>query len=245
MSKKAYEETNINAIGQAIVGLTGATGYTVAQMADAISDNLTLKPTGSLSITANGTYNVADKEQAVVNVSGGGSTLGTKTITENGTYNASSDNFDGYSQVTVDVPNPSTGTINISQNGTYNVTDKASAIVSVSGGGSVPTGMYVGEFTLEADATTHDVSASFSATPKTVIVQYADGQTMPATYATLTNYLVYGVTNGSTRWTGSTQTASVNNTATISNVAATGFTCGTANATYPLKAGRYLWIAIV
>ena len=31
-------------------------------------------------------------------------TLGTKSITENGTYNASSDNLDGYSQVTVNVP---------------------------------------------------------------------------------------------------------------------------------------------
>ena len=34
---------------------------------------------------------------------GGGATLITKTITENGTYNASSDNADGYSQVTVNV----------------------------------------------------------------------------------------------------------------------------------------------
>lgn len=34
---------------------------------------------------------------------GGGSTLITKSITENGTYNASSDNVDGYSQVTVNV----------------------------------------------------------------------------------------------------------------------------------------------
>ena len=41
--KKSYEETNINAIGQAIVNLTGAQGYTVAQMASAITDNLTRK----------------------------------------------------------------------------------------------------------------------------------------------------------------------------------------------------------
>lgn len=38
--------------------------------------------------------------------SGGGSaTLITKSVTQNGTYNASSDNADGYSKVTVDVPN--------------------------------------------------------------------------------------------------------------------------------------------
>lgn len=35
---------------------------------------------------------------------GGGSTLITKTITENGVYDALSDNADGYSEVTVDVP---------------------------------------------------------------------------------------------------------------------------------------------
>ncbi len=37
---------------------------------------------------------------------GGGGTLIEKTITENGVYNASDDNADGYSQVTVNVPQP-------------------------------------------------------------------------------------------------------------------------------------------
>lgn len=41
--------------------------------------------------------------EAIGNISGGGSTLITKSITENGTYNASSDNADGYSSVTVNV----------------------------------------------------------------------------------------------------------------------------------------------
>ena len=35
---------------------------------------------------------------------GGSAVLGTKTVTANGTYNASSDSYDGYSQVTVNVP---------------------------------------------------------------------------------------------------------------------------------------------
>ena len=38
---------------------------------------------------------------------GGGADLGTKTITDNGTYSASSDNLDGYSEVTVSIPSAS------------------------------------------------------------------------------------------------------------------------------------------
>ena len=83
--------------------------------------------------------------------SGGSSpSLGTKTITANGTYNASSDNLDGYSQVTANVPNTyaagdegkvvSNGALvaqssqNITQNGTYDTTLKNQVVVSVSGG---------------------------------------------------------------------------------------------------------------
>lgn len=42
-------------------------------------------------------------------------TLVTKTITANGTYNASSDNADGYSQVTVNVPTGSAKNVQIAQ----------------------------------------------------------------------------------------------------------------------------------
>ena len=64
---------------------------------------------------------------------GGSATLGTKTISNNGTYNASSDNLDGYSQVTVSVPASAvdTGTKNISTNGTHDVIGYANAAVSV------------------------------------------------------------------------------------------------------------------
>jgi hypothetical protein len=47
-------------------------------------------------------------------ISGGSSaTLITKNITENGTYNASSDNADGYSSVTVNVPTPAAVAMNV------------------------------------------------------------------------------------------------------------------------------------
>ena len=56
-------------------------------------------PSGDITITANGTYDVKDKENAIVDIKE--KQLGTKTITENGTYKATDDNLDGYSEVEV------------------------------------------------------------------------------------------------------------------------------------------------
>lgn len=64
---------------------------------------------------------------------GGGGTLGTKTITSNGTYDASDDGYDGYSQVTANVPASAvdSGTKSITTNGTHDVIGYASANVAV------------------------------------------------------------------------------------------------------------------
>lgn len=59
-------------------------------------------PTGNIDIVENGTYDIKDKASANVNVPV--KILGTKTIIVNGTYKATDDNFDGYSQVDVNVP---------------------------------------------------------------------------------------------------------------------------------------------
>lgn len=75
------------------------------------------------------TYKPSEMAEAISEL--GGATLGSKTITENDTYYASSDDLDGYSSVTVNVPNPSTGTISITSNGTVDVTQYASADVNV------------------------------------------------------------------------------------------------------------------
>lgn len=90
-------------------------------------------------VTADSSYDGLSK--VTINVSGGSSTLVTKTITENGTYNASSDNADGYSSVEVNVSGSGgitpTGSQTFTSNGTYDVTNIAQAIVNVAEGGSI------------------------------------------------------------------------------------------------------------
>lgn len=56
-------------------------------------------PDGNLEINQNGTFDVANKANAIVNVPE--KKLGTKTITINGTYKATDDNLDGYNEVEV------------------------------------------------------------------------------------------------------------------------------------------------
>jgi hypothetical protein len=71
----------------------------------------------TLSVSANGTYNTGLRtegylwDEVIVDVpqTGSSAVLGTKTITANGTYSASTDSLDGYSAVTVNVPQGSPG----------------------------------------------------------------------------------------------------------------------------------------
>jgi hypothetical protein len=71
MAKKLYDESNIRAIAEAIRAKNGKTDtYTTAQMAGAISAITTggITPTGTKTITENGTHDVANYASAIVNV---------------------------------------------------------------------------------------------------------------------------------------------------------------------------------
>lgn len=104
-----------------------------------------------------------------------GITLGTKNITQNGTYNASSDSADGYSSVTVAVPNSyaagdegkvvSNGALvaqtsdTVTQNGTVDTTLISSLVVNVAAGGS---SVKTGTVTPSAASTTISFDAGLS-----------------------------------------------------------------------------------
>lgn len=104
MTKVLVTESHLNDIAEAIRSKNGAaTSYRPGDMADAIEalDTSGIHPTGTVAITVNGTTDVTNYASANVNVQ---PSLGTKSITANGTYYASSDGYDGYSNVSVNVP---------------------------------------------------------------------------------------------------------------------------------------------
>ena len=108
----------------------------------------------ALSATENKTYTApSGKAYSPVTVNVPEKTLGTKSIIANGNYPASGDNLDGYSSVSINVPNSyaagdegkvvSGGALvaqtarasQITENGEYDTTNNNSVTVNVSGGG--------------------------------------------------------------------------------------------------------------
>lgn len=141
------------ASGQKVLG-TGSTGNAISVVDTTDSHGGTIRTITAVDIsdttaiasdvTSGKYFYTSDGTKTLGTGSGGSSspTLITKEITTNGTYTASSDSADGYSSVTVNVPSSGitpTGSINITTNGTHDVTNYASAVVSVSGGGSSAT----------------------------------------------------------------------------------------------------------
>lgn len=79
----------------------GVDGYSPIEVNVPIPEGY-IKPSGSIQITTNGTYDVTEKSSAVVSIPEKEIVLQNKDITSNGTYTADS-GYDGLGQVTVNV----------------------------------------------------------------------------------------------------------------------------------------------
>lgn len=143
MSKVLVSEANLSAIASAIRAKNGEeTTYKPGDMATAIRaiDSGYPEPTGTITISQNGTANVKDYAEATVNVQ---PVLQQKTATQNGTVTPDT-GYDGLSSVVVDVQGGGSAVIqslSVTHNGTFTppsgVDGYAPVTVNVSGG-SVP-----------------------------------------------------------------------------------------------------------
>ena len=100
-----YNASSDSADGYSKVTVDVPNTYTAGDEGKVVSSGALVAQTAHATITINGSYDTTLNNSVEVDVAGGSATLIEKSINANGVYNASSDSADGYSKVTVDVPN--------------------------------------------------------------------------------------------------------------------------------------------
>ena len=217
-------------------------------------------PSGTKTITSNGTHDVKNYASAQVNVPASGITpSGTKTITTNGTHDVTN-----FASALVNVPTGITpsGTKTITENGTHDVTNFASALVNVSGfNAKIFTATISADTTSTATFLTNDFIKSIRDNPNAfILLRYMGTKASTAgVHAVLTanfplgyggstmyNSVVVRASASAINYNGNSKGLNQNGGAQYNghlNTDANGKLFAYGNASYPIKAGEYQIIA--
>lgn len=224
---KLYEESDIQNIADTIRSKNGSSDkYTVSQMADAIANipqGGGITPSGEITLTENGRFDVAQYASAIVNVP-----------TESSGINPSGD-------------------ITITENGRFDVTNYAGAVVNVpTGGGGISIGnWHTGTFTIEETETgdvVHTVVHNLGFAPIYIVVwaDQFDDLTIYSGKALIGAHKL-GSTQGHIRKTENSTDVTYSGYAVISNITESSFDFGGngLGPAYNKPAGwTYRWFAL-